>query len=31
VKQSGSGDNSYTDGESFQKGDFVGLAYVLIL
>ncbi|HEY5919348.1 MAG TPA: porin [Chryseolinea sp.] len=31
VKQSGSGDNSYTDGETFQKGDFVGLAYVLIL
>lgn len=31
VKQSGSGNNGYTDGETFQKGDFVGLAYVLIL
>ena len=31
VKQNGSGDNSYTDGETFQKEDFVGLAYVLIL
>lgn len=31
VKQSGSGDNSYTDGVTFQKGDFVGLAYVLII
>jgi hypothetical protein len=31
VKQNGSGDNSYTDEVTFQKGDFVGLAYVLIL
>jgi Phosphate-selective porin O and P len=31
VKQEGSGDNSYTDGTTFQKGDFIGLAYVLIL
>lgn len=31
IKQSGSGDNTYTDGVTFQKGDFVGLAYVLIL
>jgi len=31
IKQNGSGDNGYTDGETFQKGNFVGLAYVLIL
>jgi hypothetical protein len=31
IKQSGSGHNGYTDGVTFQKGDFVGLAYVLLM
>lgn len=31
VRQRGTGDNSYTDGITFQKGDFIGLAYVLIM
>ena len=31
LNQKGSGDNSYTDGITFQKGDFIGLAYVLII
>jgi hypothetical protein len=31
VKQEGYGDNGYTDGTTFQKGNFIGLAYVLII
>jgi len=31
VKQEGHGDNSYTDDTTFRKGDFVGMAFVLII
>jgi hypothetical protein len=31
IKQEGHGNNSYTDDTTFKKGDFVGLAFVLII
>jgi hypothetical protein len=31
MKQEGKGDNTYTDEETFRKGDFAGLAFVLLL
>lgn len=30
VKQNGFGDNGYTDGATFRKGDFVGCGFVSI-